>query len=235
MDAVATAAVPSAPVAAAVGASLSEEDQLEVLECARYGETDDLRALLDAGADANFRDAGGNTALHRAAGNGHTDAASLLIQRGALFVPNANGNTPLHWAALNGHAAIVTMLLERFEDCDALAMNAFGKSALTDAINGGHDDIARIILSHRSADPAAAKGGAGGSDGGEDDDAMDEGDGADEGDGGDEEEGEDDEADAVGDNDEGMQRDLEGLDVAGAPAGAQAAGGSGGAAGTGGL
>jgi hypothetical protein len=201
------AAPPATGPGGGAPAPLTEEDQLEVLECARYGELDDLRALLDAGADVNYRDAGGNTALHRAAGNGHADIISLLIERGAAFVANSNGNTPLHWAALNGHAAAVSALLEKFEDADVLAMNAFGKSALTDAINGGHEEIARLILSHRSADPAAAKGGAGGGDG----------------DGGlQEEEEDDDEEDGEEDGEEGEEGD--------APGAAAAEGSSGGAA-----
>lgn len=142
---------------------VSEEDQREVLECARYGELDDLRALLDAGADVNFRDAAsGSTALHNAAANGHGDVVALLVDRGARCEPNANGNTPLHWAALNGHAAVVGVLLGRFEGMDALAKNAFGKSALTDAINAGHEDIARLILSHRSVDPSGGRPGVAG-------------------------------------------------------------------------
>lgn len=43
---------------------MTEADQ-EVLECARYGEPEDLRALLEGGANVNHRDYGGNTALHR--------------------------------------------------------------------------------------------------------------------------------------------------------------------------
>ena len=139
----------------------AEEVIREVLECARYGELDDLRALLDSGAEATASDArSGTSALHNAAANGHVDVVALLVDRGARCEPNANGNTPLHWAALNGHAAVVALLLERFEaSIDALAKNAFGKSALTDAINAGHEDIARLILSHRSADPPRAGGG----------------------------------------------------------------------------
>lgn len=81
-----------------------------------------------------------------------------LITRGAKFLPNSNGNTPLHWAALNGHTAAVEALLTGFADAsiDVLSRNAFGKSALTDAINAGHENIARLILSHRSAEPPAS-------------------------------------------------------------------------------
>ncbi len=43
-----------------------EEINREILECARYGEDEDLRALLNSGGDVNYADSGGNTALHRA-------------------------------------------------------------------------------------------------------------------------------------------------------------------------
>lgn len=43
---------------------MSEADN-EVLECARYGEPEDLRSLLEEGANVNHVDYAGNTALHR--------------------------------------------------------------------------------------------------------------------------------------------------------------------------
>ena len=153
-------------------APLSNEDLLEFLECARYGETEDVQALLDAGADINFTDGSGNTALHRASANGHADVVKLLAERGAQYKANNSGNYPLHWAALNGHIAVAKLLMERYNDViDVLAKNSFGKSALTDAINSGHDELARTVLAHSSADvsdqnrkaAAAAAGGAGGS------------------------------------------------------------------------
>lgn len=42
-----------------------EEMNEEVLECARYGEEDELREYLTAGADVNYTDDSGNTALHK--------------------------------------------------------------------------------------------------------------------------------------------------------------------------
>jgi ankyrin repeat protein len=146
---------------------LSPEDLLELLECARYGETADVAELLDAGADVDHTDAGGNTALHRAAANGHVDTVRLLAARGARWRANANGSTPLHWAAVNGHAPVVAALLEGWDaELDVLAKNAVGKSALTEAINHGHEDLARALLSHRSGDPGFHGGGGGGGAGG---------------------------------------------------------------------
>ena len=160
---------------------LSPEDLLELLECARYGETADVGALLDEGADVNHADGGGNTALHRAAANGHVDTVRLLAARGAAWRANASGSTPLHWAAVNGHAPVVAALLECWDgELDVLAKNAFGKSALTEAINHGHEDLARALLTHRSGDPGFhAGGGAGGAAarGGGDAAAGDDGDG----------------------------------------------------------
>ena len=39
---------------------VDNDNNLEVLECARYGEPDDLRLLLTSGANVNYTDASGN-------------------------------------------------------------------------------------------------------------------------------------------------------------------------------
>ena len=44
-----------------------QEVNQEILECARYGDDDDLREMLRLGGDVNFKDGGGNTALHKGA------------------------------------------------------------------------------------------------------------------------------------------------------------------------
>jgi hypothetical protein len=134
----------------------------DFLDSARYGDLDDIKQLLDAGVDVNAADAGGNTALHKACANGHVEAASLLLNRGARCAANANGNTPLHWAALNGHVEVIRLLVGRLDaDADVLAKNAFGRSALTEATAHGHEDIARLLVSHGSVAHAIAGAGAG--------------------------------------------------------------------------
>jgi ankyrin repeat protein len=136
----------------------------EVLECARYGELDELRALLEGGASVNVRDAGGNSALHKVAANGNLEIAELLVRTfSAVHAANASGNTPLHWACLNGHKAIVELLLSAFADIDVYAKNSFGRSAFTEALSAGHDEIGRLLLTSPSADPARAQRAGGGS------------------------------------------------------------------------
>ena len=43
-----------------------DEINLEILECARYGEHEELRVYVSQGGDVNWCDINGNTALHKA-------------------------------------------------------------------------------------------------------------------------------------------------------------------------
>ena len=126
------------------------EMNMEVLECARYGEFDDLRALLNAGADVNYTDDSGNTALHRAAANGEVECLRVLKEFGAVHVPNKSGNLPIHWAAQNGKLDSLKVLFESY-DVDVLAKNSAGRSTLTDAFDSKNTDVIEICLSHSSA------------------------------------------------------------------------------------
>lgn len=58
----------------------------------RYGELEDVEAILASGVDANHQDAHGNTALHQSCANGHADVIRALIKAGASHLPNAAGN-----------------------------------------------------------------------------------------------------------------------------------------------
>lgn len=127
-----------------------EEMNAEVLECARYGEEDDLRALLTAGADVNHVDVGGSTALHKAAANGEEGCLKVLHSFGAKFCKNGQGNTPAHWAAQNGKTNALKFLLENFE-VDVLAKNDLGRSILTEAFESKDTDCITLCLSHDSA------------------------------------------------------------------------------------
>ena len=161
-------------------APLTEEDMLEVLEFARYGELEDLQLYLSApNASVDFvRPVDGSTALHMAAANGHAAVACALLARGARMLPNHAGNTPLHWACLNGHEAAAAALLAA-PGADVYAKNGAGRSAFTLAISAGHEGLARMLLQHASAEPPRAGGGGGGGGGGaleeEEDGELEEG------------------------------------------------------------
>lgn len=123
----------------------------ELLLCARYGELDELRAALQAGADINHVDSAGSSALHMACANGHADVAEALLDGGAEFGANDAGNTPLHWAVQNEHEAVVAVLLVKCDHALVLAQNKFGKSALTEAFGRGSAAMLNRLLEHTSA------------------------------------------------------------------------------------
>ena len=98
--------------------------------------------------DLNYQDATAsmNTALHMAAANGHSEVVKLLLKQGdrvKLDLLNETGNTALHYAALNGKKDVVELLIE--SKASAKINNSFGRSALEDALQAGHGDIAELL------------------------------------------------------------------------------------------
>jgi len=121
-----------------------EPNNEEVIACARYGELDDLKLLLEAKSDINHQDANGSNALHMACGNGHLDIVQYLCSQKAKWTKNAGGNTPLHWCALNKHIPVAEYLLRTEPYCsliDVFTTNAAGKSAVTLAFENSCSDL----------------------------------------------------------------------------------------------
>ncbi|KAG2600688.1 integrin-linked protein kinase 1-like [Panicum virgatum] len=68
----------------------------QLMYLAHEGSVGGIRELLDGGADPNFRDSDGRTALHIAACEGYAEVVELLLQRGAeAAVEDQWGSTPL--------------------------------------------------------------------------------------------------------------------------------------------
>ena len=87
---------------------------------ATFGRSEVVKALLNAGADPNYRRPefmGENTygaPLHSAVGNGHSDVVELLLEAGAdPALPDPSLGTPLHLSRIRGHQDIEAMLLQR--------------------------------------------------------------------------------------------------------------------------
>ncbi|ORX59135.1 hypothetical protein BCR36DRAFT_579765 [Piromyces finnis] len=139
---------------------MSEEfDFEEFVICARYGELDDMKAMmqnyLESHPDANIcnlaskKNAYGSTALHMAAANSHLDIMEYLINdcmftKKELEIKNEEGNTPLHWAALNGFFDGVKLLITA--GASGNVKNNADKEPGYYAELKGHQDIVNYIL-----------------------------------------------------------------------------------------
>jgi ankyrin repeat protein len=85
----------------------------KLLTAIRQGRTDEVRSLLDKGADVDAQDKS-VTGLMCAVLQGNTAIVKLLLDKGAnIGTRSASGWTALFAAASQGHADIVKMLLDK--------------------------------------------------------------------------------------------------------------------------
>ena len=107
-------------VALALGAMVGAQ-ATTVLEAARRGDLDAVRALLKQGADVNVAEGDGTTALHWAARAGDADLVQMLVYAGANVkaATRLGAYTPLMMAAQGGHSAAVAALLAGGSDVKA--------------------------------------------------------------------------------------------------------------------
>jgi ankyrin repeat protein len=111
------------------------ETRLEVASCDGLAET--IRALVAAGADQDYADINGNTALYAAAHQGHVEAIQALTAAGAdVNHANLAGGTALYGAAWNGHMKAIWALLVAGAEVDYAASERY--TALYAAALNGH-------------------------------------------------------------------------------------------------
>lgn len=124
-------------------------DTTPVFDAAREGHVDELASILDADPlQLEARDKYGLTPLHWACDRGQTDAAALLLGRGA----DANAvetrlfkRVPLLFAALSGKEALVQLLIQ--QDANVDAADYKGWTALHCAAHTGSMRIVRALVS----------------------------------------------------------------------------------------
>lgn len=81
---------------------------------ARTGAIEDMKVLIDAGADVNVAGDLGNTPLHQAAMMDQFDSVEFLLKCSARkHSKNEFGQTPLEVAELNENAKIIRLLKTR--------------------------------------------------------------------------------------------------------------------------
>jgi uncharacterized protein len=77
----------------------------------RTGSVDDIKVLIDAGADINVSGDLGNTPLHQAAMTGQIESVKLLLRLGAKRnLLNEFDQTPLDVAELSGRPQMIKLL-----------------------------------------------------------------------------------------------------------------------------
>lgn len=91
-----------------------KKNENALLESARNGDFEGVKAALKDGADINAKEKYGDTVLNLCAENGHLDIVKYLAESGA-DIENLGGadKTPIMNAAFAGHADIVIYLISK--------------------------------------------------------------------------------------------------------------------------
>ena len=96
-----------------------EELNKKLIYTSVRGNTEQVREMLDAGADPNTKDNDGHTALIEAAWRGKTETARLLLEAGAdPNIRDDKNRTALIWAAGFGHTEFMKLLVEAGAETD---------------------------------------------------------------------------------------------------------------------
>lgn len=92
----------------------------QMFDLARAGETEQLRAYVEAGVPLELTAASGNTLLMLAAYHGHPRTVAMLAELGAdVNAVNDRGQSPLAGAVFKGEHEVVSALLRAGADPDA--------------------------------------------------------------------------------------------------------------------
>jgi ankyrin repeat protein len=138
----------TAVLVATAGAAQANE---ALRSAARIGDTAQVRALLEAGADPNV-ERRGYSPLMFAAGNGHVEMTRLLLARGATVDHrDHNGDRALLWAAQRGHAETVRMLLAAGAAVQS-DDDPYRRTPLMHAAGYARVEVVRVLLA-AGADP----------------------------------------------------------------------------------
>lgn len=118
-----------------------------------------VKALVEAGADVNYKSRGGWTAAMGAADNGHLEVLKYLAAKKAdLAARTRQGRTLLMRAAYHGKTEVVQYLLGKGAKANDTDSN--GVTALMLAAQQGHDKTVKVLLdagANKAAETAAKK------------------------------------------------------------------------------
>jgi ankyrin repeat protein len=131
-------------------ASAAAAPATAIIDAARSGSAQEVRALIAAKVNVNATAPDGSTALHWAAHRGDAALVDVLLQAGAkATVANAYGVAPLALAVESGNAVVVSRLLKAGADANMPATG--GETPLMTAARLGSAGVSAALLEHGAA------------------------------------------------------------------------------------
>ena len=109
------------------------------------GQTEQVRALVASGLNANVRDSDNDPLIHSAIWRDYVDIVRILADAGAnVNALDSDGDPVIHSAVWRGHTDVVQTLVDSGADVDARESN--GDPLLFEGIFRGHTEIVRILV-----------------------------------------------------------------------------------------
>ena len=121
----------------------------EIIAAANAGDLTKMRQLEASGANLDFRDNHGNSALKQAAYKGHEEVVHYLLENRVNIDGRDNsGCTPLYSASLAGRTGVVHALVKEGASVDSREEQ--GRTPLWIASFWGHSEAVALLVNHGS-------------------------------------------------------------------------------------
>ncbi|XP_036375698.1 protein phosphatase 1 regulatory subunit 12A-like isoform X4 [Megalops cyprinoides] len=132
------------------------DDGAVFLAACSSGDTEEVLRLLDRGADINYANVDGLTALHQACIDDNVDMVTFLVEHGAsINQPDNEGWIPLHAAASCGYMDIAEYLIS--QGANVGVVNSEGETPLDIAEEEAMEELLKNEINRQGVDIEAAR------------------------------------------------------------------------------
>lgn len=132
------------------------DDGAVFLAACSSGDTEEVLRLLDRGADINYANVDGLTALHQACIDDNVDMVTFLVENGAnINQPDNEGWIPLHAAASCGYLDIAEYLIG--QGANVGVVNSEGETPLDIAEEEAMEELLQNEINRQGVDIEAAR------------------------------------------------------------------------------
>ncbi|XP_051976413.1 protein phosphatase 1 regulatory subunit 12A isoform X16 [Xyrauchen texanus] len=132
------------------------DDGAVFLAACSSGDTEEVLRMLDRGADINYPNVDGLTALHQACIDDNVDMVTFLVEHGACInQPDNEGWIPLHAAASCGYLDIAEYLISK--GANVSVVNSEGETPLDIAEEEAMEELLQNEINRQGIDIEAAR------------------------------------------------------------------------------